>query len=135
MIERSVAAVCPKSHKLEKVSLGELALERFFFGLGGFVCCKCDIHSDNLVNKAAYLCSECQYVTCAMCASLSRQQRIHMEIQKRTTKKMEGLSSQRMSLSASKDRAGQKVVRRGKKKGGNIRFDGGGMRMSLPSID
>jgi len=133
-IEQSVGAVCRKNHKLEKVSLGELALERFFFGLGGFVCAKCDIHSDNLVNKAAYLCGECEYVICAICASLSRQERINFEIQKRTTAKMEGLSSQRKSLTRTDS---QKVVRRGggKKKGGNIRFDGGGVRMSLPSVD
>jgi hypothetical protein len=133
-VESSVAAVCPKNHALEKVSIGELALERFYFGLGGFICFKCDIHSDNMVNKAAYLCQECQYVACTICASLSRQKRIEMEIQKRTSTRMEGLSSQRKSLVNAAAR-GQKVVRRGRKKGGNIRFDGGGVRMSLPSID
>lgn len=133
-VENSVAAICPKSHSLEKVSIGELALERFYFGFGGFICFKCDIHSDNLVNKAAYLCQECQYVACAICASLSRQDQIHMEIQKRTSTRMEGLSSQRKSVIGASGR-GQKVVPRGRKKGGNIRFDGGGVRMSLPSID
>jgi len=132
-IERSFSAVCPKTHALEKVSLGELALEKFYFGLGGFICDKCDIHSDNLVNKAAYLCSECQYVVCAICASLSRQQRINKEIEKRTTKKLEGFGSHRKSLSGKG--GGAKVVHRGKNKGGNIRFDGGGVRMSLPSQD
>lgn len=131
LIEQTIAAICPKGHHLEKVSLGELALERFYFGHGGFICMKCDIHSDNMCSKAAYLCSECQHVVCCMCAGLSRQERINLEIHRRTTVKMQGLSSfaKRQSTNDS-----QKVVRRGKKKGGQLRFDGGGVRMSLPSV-
>lgn len=126
LIQQSIAPVCPKEHPLEKVTLGELALEKFYYGSGGFICDKCDLHSDNLATKAAYLCATCQHVLCSMCANINRQAKIETEVRKRESKKMDGLSSMRKS----KGTNDQKLVRRG----GSIRFTGGGVRASIPSL-
>lgn len=133
-IESQAKPCCVKGHPLEKVSIGELQLEKFYFGLGGFVCGKCTISSDNLVNKAAYLCSNCQWVICSMCASLVRQEGINTEIRKRTTLKAQSLwAFSEAGKRKSRQSAGENVVRRGRKEGGQLKFGAGGMRMSMGS--
>lgn len=131
LIEAQTAAKCPKNHIVQKTSIGELGLERFYFGLGGFICMKCDINSENLVNKNAYFCAPCHYVICSMCAGLLRQANIDAEVQRRTTMKLEGLKG--VTRKPSRD----SVVRRNKSKNrAKLRFNGGGMRMSIcGSID
>lgn len=127
-IECGVHARCPKSHILEKFSIGELALEKFFFGLGGFICETCDIHSENLVNKSSYYCPECQYTICSMCAGLARKEALDSELKKRD--KMQGLWA--FSEAGRKTKANENVVHRGKNKvGTSLKFAGGGMRMSI----
>lgn len=125
-IENAVHALCKKDHILEKFSLGELALEKFFFGLGGFICATCDIHSENLVNKSAFYCPQCQYTVCSMCAALARKERLEGELKKRDKKQ------NLWAFSQASQKSKENVVHRGKKKvGTQLKFAGGGVRMSI----
>lgn len=130
-IEEKATALCPKSHTLEKVSIGELNLEKFFYGYGGFVCAKCDIHSENLCNKSAFLCMTCQYVLCSMCSQTVRKEKVQAEVQKRMRSKQENLwaFSEQGRKSQQSNRDSILVNRRSRKT--QMNFAAGGMRISI----
>eukprot|EP00397_Hematodinium_sp_SG-2012_P055449 GEMP01067688.1.p1 GENE.GEMP01067688.1~~GEMP01067688.1.p1 ORF type:complete len:140 (+),score=18.90 GEMP01067688.1:56-475(+) len=64
--------VCPKGHALESIPASSLMNVPLFYTLHGFVCSRCEISSDNLVDQTANLCYDCgpnNACYCTMCAS------------------------------------------------------------------
>lgn len=86
-IQLMAAAHCLKDHHLHRVTQAQLASERFFFGLGGFSCAKCTVHSENLASKEAWFCSPCHYVLCVLCANVTKKEAVQREVHQRLTQK------------------------------------------------
>eukprot|EP00397_Hematodinium_sp_SG-2012_P069980 GEMP01124523.1.p1 GENE.GEMP01124523.1~~GEMP01124523.1.p1 ORF type:complete len:135 (+),score=11.03 GEMP01124523.1:56-460(+) len=58
--------VCPKGHALESIPASSLMNVPLFYTLHGFVCSRCEISSDNLVDQTANLCYDCgNWIRCS----------------------------------------------------------------------
>ena len=95
-IESEIVPLSPKGNLLTRVVVAELNRTPFFFGAGGFNCSKCDIHSNNLVNKFAYFSAKENYCLCCLCAENIKDRRkeflIQAQIDARLAKSAEAIS-------------------------------------------